>query len=373
MTVNIYTLFIADPASRLLKLGLEIATALGLPTTSWRTGDPEPSLFEFEAEVLAAQATQVSDYIKAGFLSSAVAAANESGDSSWLVVLASELYGVAVPEAGYATPTITLVNPGGGNYPRLVGEITVRNSSTGKTYHNTNAPAPLNAGATVTYELEADEAGTASNVAVDEIDEIVTTMLGVVIDGSTAGYTSDEPTPDEIKILCLATLGALSPNGPPDAYEYVCLTSALTGTTEITRAYSYATSSTGFVQVYVSSASGPVSAGGLQACQDAVEKWATPLCITPTVSSAVALSVAVTANIQGEAIPSDFQTKIEGKIAAYLASVKIHGTVARSAIIAAIHAAVPEIEIVDLTLPAADTLLDVAEVPVMGVVTITEV
>lgn len=373
MTININTLFSAETAERLLALGLQIAKALGLPTTSWRTGDPEPTFFEFNAEALAARDQQLTDYIMAGWLSSAVARARETGSQVWLELLAYEMFGVTVPGAGYATPTITLVNGGGGNYPRGVGEITVRNTSTGKTYHNTDAPAPLNAGATVTYQLEADEAGSASGVGVDEIDEIVTTMLGVTIDGNTSGYASDAPTPEEIQTLCLATLGALSPNGPPDAYEYVCLTPSLSGQTEVTRAYAYKFSTRGQVQVVVASATGPVSVGSLSQCQDAVEKYATPLCITPTVSSAVANVHAVSATIHGAAIPSDFLPKIEAAVAAYFASVKIAGTVARSAIIAAIHRAVPEIEVVVLTLPATDTVLGALEVPTPGVVTIVEV
>jgi len=372
MTININTLFSSDTAERLLSLALQVANALGLPTTSWRTGDPEPTFFEFTAKALAARDAEVTAFIKADFLSSAVAYAIETGDQRWLELTALEKFGVTVPGAGFAAPKITLVNGGGGNYPRKVGEITVRNTTTGKTYHNVDAPAPLNAGATVTYQLEADEAGAASSVAQDEIDEIVTTMLGVTIDGNTAGYAADAPTPEEIKTLCLATLGALSPNGPPDAYEYVCLTPALTGVTEITRAYSYASSTKGFAQVYVASASGPVSAGSLLACQNAVEKYATPLCITPIVASAVAVVVLVTGTIQGEAIPSDFQSKIEAAVLRYFASVKIHGIVARSAIIAAIHKSVPEIEIVTLTLPAADTVLGVNEVPISGTISITE-
>lgn len=373
MTININVLWAVNTAEKIFDMGIQVAQALGLPTTSWRTGDPERSLYKYLAEVLAAHDGQVSSYIKAGFLSSAVADAKDTGDSRWLKLLAYETFGVTVPDAGYAKPSVTLRNAGGGNYPRLVGEITLKNSSTGKTYHNTNALAPLNAGVTVTYALEADEAGADSSAATNEVDEIVTTMLGVEVVSSSAGYASDELTPDEIGRLCSATLGALSPNGPPDAYEYVCLNSALTGTTEITRAYSYGTSSSGAAQVYVASAIGAVSAGGLQACQDAVETWATPLCARPTVSSASAYAVAVVATITGPGIPGDFRPNIEAKIRAYLSSLPIHGTVARSALLAAIHAAVPEVTSATLVSPAADIALGVSEVATFSSATITEV
>lgn len=373
MTINIDVLWAVNTAEKIFDLGIQVAQALGLPTTSWRTGDPERSLFKYLAEVLAAHDGQVSSSIKAGFLSSAVADAKETGNTGWLKLLAYETFGVVVPDAAYAKPSITLRNNGGGNYPRLVGEITVKNSATGKTYHNTNAPAPLNAGATVTYTLEADEAGAASSAAVNEIDAIVTTMLGVVIVSSSAGFAGDELKPDEIGVLCSATLGALSPNGPPDAYVYVCLNSKLTGTTEVTRAYAYGTSSQGRAQVYVASATGAVSSGGLLACQAAVEVWATPLCTLPTVASAVPRVVAVTCTITGIAIPADYAARTRAGLASYFASLPIHGTVARSAILAAIHKAVPEIDSVVMSLPAADIALGVAEVATLGTVTATEI
>jgi uncharacterized phage protein gp47/JayE len=83
--------------------------------------------------------------------------------------------------------------------------------------------------------------------------------------------------------------------------------------------------------------------------------------------------VNVTCTITGEAIPGDFQERIEGAVSTYLESVPIHGTVARSAILAAIHKAVPEIDSVSMSAPAADLVLAVAEVATVGTVTVTEV
>lgn len=372
MTVSITTLWSVNTAAHIFAWGLEIASALGLPVSTWRTGDPTRSLYKYLAEVLAAHDSVVSVWIKAGFLSAAVADANESGDSRWLKVLAYELYGVEVPEASYATPTVTLTNAGGGNFPKEIGEITVQSTETGKTFRNTNAPAPLLAGATVTYELVADEAGAASSVAVDEIDYVVTTMLGVEIDSSTASYVSDEMTPDEIGELCRDSLGALSPNGPPDAYAYVCKTAELTGVTEVTRATAVGESTTGDVTVTVASASGAVSSESVAACQLAVDRWSRPLTIEATVYSAAVYAVAVTATIVGEDVPEDFDDLIATEIAAYLATVDIGGVVYRSKLFAAIHKAVPEIESVVISAPAADITLASDEVPTPGTQTITE-
>jgi hypothetical protein len=373
MTVSITTLWAVNTAEKLFALGLELASAVGLPTTSWRTGDPERSFYKFMAEVLADHDSVVSTWIKAGFLSAAVEDAKESGDSSWLKLLAYDMYGISVPSAGYATPTVTLHNGGGGNYPRLAGEITVKNSATGKTYHNTNAPAPLSAGATVTYALEADESGAASSSAVNEIDEIVTTMLGVVVVSSTAGYTNDELTPDEIGELCRDSTGALSPNGAPDAYAFVCKSSELTGSTEVTRASATGESTTGTVAVYVAGAAGAVGSASVALCQLAVNRWARPLTVTATVYSATPRVIPVTCQVLGANIPAGFEGLVGAEISKYLATVDIAGVVYRSALIAAVHRAVPAAASVIMSVPAADVVLDVQEVPTPGVITATEV
>lgn len=373
MTVSITTLWAVNTAAKIFALGLEIASALGLPVSSWRTGDPTRSLYKYAAEVLADKDDVVTVWIKAAFLSAAIENAKETGNSDWLKLLAYEMYGVVVPSATYATPTVTLTNGGGGRYPKGIGEITVKASGINKTYHNTNAPALLLPGVTVTYELEADEAGSDSSVAVDEIDEIVTTMLGVTVVSSTAGYATDEMTPDEIGEQCRDSTGALSPAGPPDAYNYVVKNSELTGSTEVTRATSDGESTAGLVNVYVASASGPVGAASVALCNIAINKWARPLTVGAVVSSAVAETIDVTATISGDDIPEDFADLIDAEITAYLAGVPIAGVVYRSAIIAAIHRAVPEIDTVTLTVPAADVTLGAPEVATPGTYTITEV
>lgn len=373
MTIHVTQLFAVNTAAKILKLGLEVGQALGLPVTSWRTGDPTKSLYHYLSDVLAEHDSVIAEFVKAGFLSSAIEAAKASGDDSWLRVLASEMYGVDAPEATYATPTVTLQNAGGGYYPRLVGEITVRCSATGKTYRNTNAPAPLAAGTTVTYQLVADEPGSDSTVNADEIDEVVTTMLGVVVVSSTAGIGSDSPSPDEIGVLCDATLGSLSVNGPPDAYVAVCLNSELTGTVEVKRAYSVGDSTTGLARVYVAGATSGVSPEGVGLCQDACEKWATPQCVTPLVASALSVAVPLSTQITGAGIPADAASAIEREYVKYLASLPIEGTVARSAVLAAIHRAVPQITSAVLLAPAADVDLGVGEIAVSGSITVVEV
>jgi hypothetical protein len=51
-------LLVVNTAATLYDRGLAIARVLGLPVTSWRTGDPTRSLYKYLATVLASQEEQ---------------------------------------------------------------------------------------------------------------------------------------------------------------------------------------------------------------------------------------------------------------------------------------------------------------------------
>lgn len=367
MTINIKTLFSAETAAQILARGLEIAAALGLDVDSWRTGDPTRSAFKYLAEVLARREDIAVEYTKSGFRSEA------SGD--WLTLHASDVYGVARTEASYATPTVTLTNTGDLYYDLGAGDLTVKATSTGKTFHNTSADA-LAGGDTVTFDLIADEAGSDSSVTTDEIDALVTSLLGVEIVSSTPATASDEQDDDALDEQCAASLGALSPNGAPDAYEYVARNSGLTGVFDVTRAKSVGDNDTGLAVVYLASASGDVAPESVTAVQDAFEQWCTPLCITPQATNATEHTIAITGTIEGDDIPDDFSDTIESALVTAFAAPSMisDGTVivARSFLTATIHAAIPGLRRVLLTLPAADVTLAAGEIPVLGALTITE-
>lgn len=379
--LSVTALFVQETVAKWYARGIEVAQALGLSTTSWRDGDPTPTAFYFVAEALGSLEGVRAEQVKASFLSSAVTAAKASGDSTWLKILASEVYGVTAVEATYASPSATLTNTGTRLYVIEPGDVTVRSSTSGKTFHNTTSATLTPAGTTqvsdtegpaVTLDFVADEAGSDSSVDVDEIDELVSTLLNVSVTASTKALATDEQSPDAIAEQCRATLGALSPNGPPDAYEYVVRNSDLTGVTDITRANTVDDSDTGDVTVYVAGPSGAVAGASITAAQTAVETWATPNCITPTVLNATGVTIAVTATITGDDIPADFAATIGDALDAKFSTFEIGEDVYTSAIIAAIHDAVPEIKSVTLTLPAATVTIDADEVPVLGTVTITE-
>lgn len=365
MTIDVSALVKSVTESELYALGLEVAAAFGLPVTSWRVDDPARANIQFTAEQLATRDVIAADLAKSAFLS--------TSEGDWKTVVASEVYGVPRGEATYATPTVTLHNAGGGYYPRVAGDITVKASGINKTYRTTSDGA-LSAGATVTFTLVADEPGADSSVIANDIDELVTTLIGVEVVSSTAAVAADAQDDDSLEDQCNDTLGALSPNGPDDAYEFVCKNSTLTGTTEITRARTAGDDDTGHVTIYVAGATGGVSGTALTAAQNAVERWATPQCIRPTVLSASIATITVTATISGEDIPSNASSLISIALSALFSlPASQGGVIARSKIDQIMHEAVPAIESITLTVPAADVELTIAEVPVLGTLTITEV
>jgi hypothetical protein len=98
MTIHVLQLFAVNSAAHILKTGLEVAAALGVPVETWRAGDPTRSLYHYLAEVLAAHDSILASFVRSGFLSSAIEQAKEDGNLDWLTVLAKEMYGVDVSD-----------------------------------------------------------------------------------------------------------------------------------------------------------------------------------------------------------------------------------------------------------------------------------
>lgn len=385
MTYQISALLTKEGAAKFFERGLAIAKAVGLPVTSWRVDDPTRVDFKYLAEGLDILEDRIIEYGSLVSLTWAVALAKSTGKTEWLKLKAWEDFGVETVEATYASSNagegVTLKNTKGGYFPiEGVGDITFKSTATGKTYHSTTL-GTLSAGATVTFEFIADEPGASSSVGVNEIDQLVTTMQGVEIVSSSRAIGVDEQSPDSIAEQCRASLGALSPNGPPDAYEYVCRNSKLTGVTDISRARASGDNDTFDAVVYVASPTGSVGSVSVAAAQAACDKWATPLCVTATVLSAAAVVVPVQYTASAlDGLSSNFVTDSEGELGLLFSSptdAPIGGRIARSAIIAAIHKALVAGGAVgvavNLTLPPTDVVLSAGQVASLGAVTGEEV
>jgi hypothetical protein len=380
MAVSLATLLIQETKAKIYETAINVAIAIGLPVSSWQPGDPTRSLFHLESELLASLEENVAGFIASGFLDYA------TGD--WLKILADQVYGVTVPEATAAAGDVVLTNTGGGVYTIDAGDLTFKNTASGKTYRNTSggtlaAQVGITPG-TLTVSVTADEPGSDSSAGEDEIDDLVTTLLGVTCTNPDAIVGIDEQSEDTTRQQCRDRLGRLSPNGPREAYADVARDSELTGTSSITRVRAYGESTTGAVTVYLAGPSGAVSAGDRTLVETAILQWATPLCITPQVLSVTSVSVAVTyelwiyksVNKTAAEVADEIETALEQMFATRpiggdIVAPAVTGKLYRSLIESTIRSTFPQAFRVTLAAPASDTSLTNGEVASLGAVNAT--
>lgn len=377
MALSLFDLLIKKTKAEIYARGLEIAEAIGLPVSSWQPGDPTRSLFHLESDMLATLEEVVVGYVASGFLDYAT--------GSWLKILAKQVFNVDVPAATKATTDVTLTNAGGGDYPGIVaGDLTFRSSVNGKTYTNTTGGnlGPLG---TLTVTVVADEAGSASSAGVGEIDELVTTMLGVTCSNAAVAVGTDEQDEDTTRQQCRDKLGSLSPNGPKDAYRWCARNPDLTGTNAVTRVRVFSDSDTGDVTIYLAGAAGGVTEPVLSAVEAAIVENVTPLCITPTVLAANEVDVPVTYELWVYKGVNKTAGEVEADVAAALealfASREIGGDIIppattgklyKSLIESTIRGVYPDLAFrVSVTAPAADVSLTNSQVATLGTVTPT--
>lgn len=388
--LSLATLLNLQTEAEIYAQALEIATSVGLPVTSWSPGDPTRSLFYLESAVLAALEVVVVGYIQSGFLDYASLPNPDGTANPWLNILAQQVYNVIAPGATFATTTVTLVNTGGGIYVMGAGDVSFKNSTTGATYTNT---APFTVSGVGTYEavaivpVTADGPfpGSLGNASGGEIDTIVSGLNGVTCTNPAAAIGVDAQSAQTTVSQCRDKLGSLSPNGPSAAYSYVARNLALTGITTITDARTYGDSTTGDVTVYVRSASGGVSGGDVTAVQNAIAQWATPVCITPTVLSASAVTVNVTYTLWVYQSAGATQSQIEAAVLTalgnFFAARPIGGDVIPPATTGSLYVSMLAAEIgavypkdtfrVTVSAPGGDTALTNGQVAVLGTVTPT--
>jgi hypothetical protein len=375
-------LIVQETKDTILARGLGFATTLGVPVTSWQVGDPTEALFHFVAEILETVEEVAANYTKSAFLD---IAAEDSTLYDWLVIVADQVYGYTASAATYSTCTVRLTNGGGGLYVFDPGDVTVKDSTTGTTFHNTTG-GTLASGPATTLDLTfvADTAGTDGSSGIGDIDTMVTTYLGVTCANTTVALGVDAESAASIVDGCRAKLGSLSPNGPADAYAYVALNSELTTSTVATKVRVTGDSATGNVSIVVASDAGTVGGGDLTLIQAAIDEWATPLCVTATVTSATGVTIPVTYEISAYTswglTDAEVEQAVEDSLAAWFADRPIGGDIIPPATVgliqvnmleAAIRETSNKIIAVSVTAPATYTTLTASQVAVLGTCTAT--
>lgn len=357
----------------------ETLATLGVSTTSWKPGAVVRTIIAIVAIIVAAFSRLTSSIARSGFL--------ELSSGDWLTLVARHVYGVERQEATFADGEITLTNASGGVYTLDPDDLVFSNPSTGKTYRNTEA-FTLGALETVTIPIRAVESGAASTSPPNTITVLETPLNGVTCTNPTAVVGLDAESDAVLRARCLEKLGALSPNGPWDAYAYAARNAKRSdgisvGVTRVrVRKDGY-----GNVTTYVATASGAVTGDAndpetdLGAVNDAIQRNAAPLAVTAWVESAEVVTVNVTYQVwvytTVNLTDEELKAAISQNLSAFVASQPIGGNVIGfdrgkiflDALRATISSTRPEIFHVVVSAPSSDVELDINQIMVLGTVT----
>jgi uncharacterized phage protein gp47/JayE len=361
----------------------DVLAIVGVNTTTWKPGAVVRTMIAATSIVISAFSSLTAQIARSGFL--------ELAEGDWLTLVARHVYAVERELATFAEGEITLVNAGGGSFTLDPDDLVVSNPTTGKSYRNT-LPFTLGALATITIPIVAIEAGSASTSSPNTITEVETTLLGVTCTNAAAVVGRDAEQDPALRARCSEKLGALSPNGPWDAYSYAARNAKRPDGTSIgvTRVR---ISKDGFgnVTVYCATASGAVTGTVIDPDTDLgivdleIQKKAAPLAVTATAVSATPLSIPITYSVwmtnTSGLQPAQIEAQIAAKLTSFMASQPIGGQVIGAdpgkvfadAIRTTIGSARPEIFHVVVTAPAADVVLALNQVPVLGTVTATAI
>jgi len=364
-----------------------VLATLGINTSSWKPGAVVRTQIAANSLIVAALSQLQSDLAHSAFL--------EFATGDWLTLVARYVYGVERLTATFASGTETLTNTGGGVFSLGPDDLVFVKPSTGKTYRNSGS-ITLGALSTVTVPIAATESGTASSASIGDISQLSTTLLGVTVTNPVALVGLDAETDSALRERCYEQLGALSPMGPWDAYGSAVRNAKRTdgSTLGITRTR-INKDGTGHVDVYCATAGGavPGTVGDLTSdlgiADEAVQQYASPLCITPVTHSATAVPVDVTYEVWMYNTSGRTPTEVQGLISDQLQLAPDgffpkqplggniigggSGKVFVDAIRSRIASTLPQIFHVVVTAPAADVTLAISEVPTAGTITATAI
>lgn len=396
MALPIDTLITPITEDEAMTLELQVATSLGLVTTAWQPVSPERTILQTMAVIIADFSVDVNLTARMGFASLAAQLASPIP----MDLVSKEVYNVDRIPASYASCDSTgfsMTNAGGVTYgPFTPGQLIVSNPVTGKQYVN-SATVTITASATTPVALISQAAGAAYTSGPGTITNLVKPLTDVTCTNTASLVGADAESNSALLVRDQAKLGALSPNGPSQAYYFVA-TSILDAaqpfynaalTEPITRVLVVSTPAR--TATYLANAAGPPSAPDVVIINAAIQAWAVPLGITATVAAAGSTTQAVTSTVYVPAaaglVTPAVQNAVAAALAAYFEALPIGGITdattnvipvggLRGVIYQAIAALSPSYSAkmsVTLATPSVDVAVATTNVPVLGAVTTTVV
>lgn len=371
-------------AAKVLAILLGLCAQLGLPVTNWKPDGVTMTILSIVAQVYAAFTQVIALAVGGGLLDYAVA--------SWLTLLARNVYNVERLTASYASApqAMLLTNSGGGQYIIEPGDLSFSQTIGGvKVLYTNTSGGTLAAGpgTTLTLDVRAVTAGTASNAAPGTITTLETTLLGVSCTNTVAVLGQDEETDALLRARCRAALGALSPNGPKAAYYFFATSAKLAGVScGVTRVKIPTPPGDGSLTVYVATNSGGLigTVGDLTTAlgvvDDDIQNNVVPEGVGPvTVASAtphpVALVADVYVNVAGNQSTGDIQTAIDAAMGAYFSLLPIGGQTSAgkvflNALLGILERSNPWILYATISSPTGNETMAAGDVPTYGGTTI---
>lgn len=306
-----------------------VLAATGVTTTNWKPGAVVRTIITGVAIVASSLSGLISLLARSSFL------ALSSGD--WLTLVALYGYGVTRVPATFATGFVTLTNTSGANYTLDPGDLILANPTTNKAYSNTSTFTLL-AHTSLTVPVQAVELGSASTSFGGEISRVVSALSGVSCSNALAVAGTDAEQDVPLRSRCTAKLGALSPNGPRDAYDFVARSATRADSSNIGVSRTKVVRLPGgILDVYVASVSGAISgtvgdlSSDLGRVDDAMQRQSTPLGVTLNTFTVSTQAVDVTYEVwlynTTSMAPADIATAIAKSLQALIQVQPIGGNV----------------------------------------------
>lgn len=352
----------------------DILQVLGVDAESWESGDPTRSLLDSTSRLLSTFEPANVAAINSGF--------RELATGPGLTIWARQMYNVERIPATYAVCVVRITNAGGALIEIEPDDLTFLSSATQKTYRNTTGGTLLGGG-TLDVTVAAEESGSDSNALPGEIDSLVDSIPRVSVTNTTTAIGTNEERDADLQSRSLASLGALSSNGPSDAYNFVTRTPKLVNGRVITRARVIDDSTVGEVEIYIAGPSGAVDAPTVADVDAGIETWCNPLCNSHTVASATNAAINITYQLWVYAginkTGADIETAIEKALADALTTRPVGGDITPPSAVGYLYRGFLEATILQavapfgyrvlVTTPITDTALAANQVATLGTVT----
>lgn len=306
---------------------LDMLEAVQIPARSWAVGGVFRTILRVVASLFAALSVIVSNIAKMGIL--------EKAEGAWLDLLAWFGYGVLRIPATFATGSLTFDNSaGGGSYSFAARAFRAQDSVTKKVYTNVSATS-ITPGATVTFDIIAEEAGALSTAQPGEITVFVApaNAPGATLSNAAALVGVDAESDAELRQSAKDKLGSVTNGGPRGAYAYAVRHAERTdgSIVDVNRVSISRSSSKGFVTMYVASASGPLTIADLAFVNRSVELLARPDTVTARAYNATTVpfsrTITIWASRTDGVSASDIEDFAQAAETEFLATYPIGGNV----------------------------------------------